>query len=106
MGKGCWFPHRTSQLTRWACEITMHVLLFSVIPTISHSVLSFLNCFVLLLPILYKLVFLLVLVIDSFLKKGGVSVLSGFDYLLSLKPTSLDIGLPQTCIFNFLLTFA
>ena len=74
--------HRTSQLTRWAYEVTMHVLLFSVIP-ISHSVLSFLNCFCSFAAYLVQVGFPSGSVIDSFSQKKKVTYLSslGFDYL-------------------------
>lgn len=99
--------YRTSQSTRWAYEITMHVLLFSVIP-ISHSVLSFLHCFCSFAAYLVKVGFPSGSVINSFSQKKKVTYLSslGFDYLFVSQTYVSDIGLPQTCIFNFLLTFA
>lgn len=78
-GEVSWFPQNKAKLTRWACEITMHVLLFSVIPVISHSVLSFLNCFCSFAAYLVQVGFPLVLLLTLFLKKGGdLSVLSWF----------------------------
>ena len=85
-------PHRVSQ---------------RLIP-ISHSVLSFLHCFCSFAAYLVKVGFPSGSVINSFSQKKKVTYLSslGFDYLFVSQTYVSDIGLPQTCIFNFLLTFA